>query len=59
MLLSENDNTARCWTCNKNVDLNTVKYYTPLNKPPVKVFCDAYCSFDYYKNLDNFKDEDK
>tara|TARA_X000000950_G_scaffold284209_1_gene386803 strand:+ start:1772 stop:1945 length:174 start_codon:yes stop_codon:yes gene_type:complete len=47
---------GRCSTCGKTLDLYQVKYHTPQNEPPVHVFCDAYCSNDWYiKNKINKK----
>tara|TARA_B100001939_G_scaffold308482_1_gene289119 strand:+ start:7169 stop:7345 length:177 start_codon:yes stop_codon:yes gene_type:complete len=39
---------GRCSTCGKTLDLYKVKYHTPQNEPPVHIFCDAYCSNDWY-----------
>ena len=35
-----------CSTCNKTVDLSTVKYYTADQK---HVFCDAECSHNWFE----------
>ena len=42
--------TLPCSTCNKQVNLSNVKYFTADKK---HVFCDAYCSFEWYNSKRN------
>ena len=42
--------TLPCSTCNKQVNLSNVKYFTADKK---HVFCDAYCSFEWYNGKIN------
>ena len=42
--------TLPCSTCNKQVNLSNVKYFTADKK---HVFCDAYCSFVWYNGKIN------
>lgn len=40
-----------CYTCKKTLDPNEIRYHTPPKNGEIKIFCDAYCSFEYYKNI--------
>ena len=42
--------TLPCSTCNKQVNLSNVKYFTANKK---HVFCDAYSSFEWYNSKRN------
>ena len=43
-----------CATCSKVVDLTSVKYYTADQQ---HVFCDAYCSHDWYSKIKDSSNE--
>lgn len=44
-----------CHTCGKLIIASQIKYYTA---DASKVFCDAYCSFEHYKKLEESKNEE-
>ena len=48
--------TLNCSVCSCNIDPFDVKYH---NAEKTAVFCDAYCSHEWYQKLKENKDEEK
>ena len=43
-----------CTTCGKRLVVENIKYHTaPKNGTVEHVFCDAYCSFEFYNKKDD------
>jgi len=40
-----------CYTCKKQINPEDIRYHTPPDQGEVKIFCDAYCSYEYYKPI--------
>ena len=45
-MMNETMKSLPCSTCNKTVDLSTVRYYTADKQ---HVFCDAECSYNWFQ----------
>ena len=37
-----------CEQCDKELEMEKIKYHTNPKQSPVHVFCDAYCSHDWH-----------
>ena len=40
-----------CYTCKKQVNPEDIRYHTSPEQGEIKIFCDAYCSYEYYKPI--------